>query len=122
MLEKFAARARNSGIDYQLLLPLLVSTALVQLLTSLVRVTTSYRAVELKLSIIWLGLIASAFAIVPILMAVRVGRFIDRGHDAHTTWIGSALFATACVGFALWSSAGGLLVCSAVIGRGQLIL
>ena len=63
MFEKFAARARNSGIDYQLLLPLLVSTALVQLLTSLVRVTTSYRAVELKLSIIWLGLIASAFAI-----------------------------------------------------------
>ena len=78
MFDKFAARFRNSDIDYRLLAPLLVSTTLVQLMTALIRITTSYRAVELKLSIVWLGLIASAFAIVPILLAVRVGRFIDR--------------------------------------------
>ena len=47
---------------------------LVQLVTAMVRVTTSYRAVELNLSIVWLGLIAATFAICPILIAVRVGR------------------------------------------------
>jgi MFS family permease len=122
MFDKLAARFRDSDIDYRLLVPLLVSTTLVQLMTALVRITTSYRAVELKLSIVWLGLIASAFAIVPILLAVRVGRFIDRGHDARTTWIGSALFMTACGGFALWSSAEGLLLFSALMGSGHLML
>ena len=77
---------------------------LVQLVTAMVRVTTSYRAVELNLSIVWLGLIAATFAICPILIAVRVGRLIDRGHDAQTTWLGAAIFAVACAGFALASS------------------
>jgi MFS family permease len=122
MFDKFAARFRNSDIHYRLLAPLLVSTTLVQLMTALIRITTSYRAVELKLSIVWLGLIASAFAIVPILLAVRVGRFIDRGHDARTAWIGSTLFMTACGGFALWSSAEGLLLFSALMGSGHLML
>ncbi len=44
------------------------------MVTALVRVTISYRAVELGLSIIGLGFIACAFAIFPILIAVQVGR------------------------------------------------
>ena len=82
MFEKLAAHFRSSDTDYRLLVPLLVSTMLVQLVTAMVRVTTSYRAVELNLSIVWLGLIAATFAICPILIAVRVGRQIDRGYDA----------------------------------------
>ena len=92
MFEKLAARFRNSDTDYRLLVPLLLSTMLVQMVTAMVRVTTSYRAVELNLSIVWLGLIAATFAIFPILIAVRVGRFIDRGYDAQTTWLGAAIF------------------------------
>src|SRR5581483_5270645 len=104
MFEKLAAHFRSSDVDYGLLIPLLASTLLVQMVTSLIRVTISYRAVELQLSIVWLGLIAATFAIFPILIAVRVGRFIDRGHDARTTWIGSSIFLIAAGGFALWSS------------------
>ena len=57
-----------------------------QTVTALVRVTISYRAVELGLSIVWLGLIAATFAIFPILIAVQVGRLIDRGYDTRTAW------------------------------------
>src|SRR5207247_1010744 len=74
MFEKLAARVRSSDTDFRLLVPLLISTMLVQLVTAMVRVTTSYRAVELNLSIVWLGLIAATFAICPILISVRVGR------------------------------------------------
>ena len=88
----------------------------------MVRVTTSYRAVELNLSIVWLGLIAATFAICPILIAVRVGRQIDRGYDAQTTWLGAAIFAVACAGFALASSPVALLVVSAVMGIGHIML
>jgi MFS family permease len=122
MLQKFAAFFRNSDIDYRLLAPLLASSFLIQMVTALVRVTISYRAVELGLSIVWLGFIAATFAIFPILIAVRVGRHIDRGHDARTTQVGSAIFPIAMTGFALWSTPAGLLVCSTVMGIGHIML
>ena len=49
MFEKLAARFRASDTNHPLLVPLLISTMLVQLITAVVRVTTSYRAVELNL-------------------------------------------------------------------------
>ena len=122
MLEKLAAYFRNSDVDNRLLVPLLVSTMLVQMVTSLVRVTTSYRAVELNLSIVWLGLIAATFAICPILIAVRVGRQIDRGYDAQTTWLGAAIFAVACASFTFAISPMSLLVASTIMGTGHIML
>jgi MFS family permease len=122
MFEKLASRFRSSDTDYRLLVPLLISTMLVQLVTAMVRVTTSYRAVELNLSIVWLGLIAATFAICPILIAVRVGRHIDRGYDAQTTWLGATIFAIACASFAFATSPGALLVASAVMGTGHIML
>jgi MFS family permease len=122
MFDKIAAYFRNSDIDYRLLVPLLTSSLLVQLVTALIRVTISYRAVELELSIIWLGVIAATFAIFPILIAVQVGRVIDRGHDARVAWTGSAIFLIAASGFAFWSSPTGLLVFSMVMGIGHIML
>jgi MFS family permease len=114
--------APDAGIDYRLLVPVLVNSVLMQVIVSLVRVTTSYRAVELDLSVVWLGVISAAFALFPIFIAVKVGRFIDRGHDAHAAWIGSAVVALACAGFALFPSAAALLAFTAVLGVGHLFL
>jgi len=122
MFEKLAAQIRNSDVNYPLLVPLLVSSFLIQMVTALIRVTISYRAVELGLSIIGLGFIACAFAIFPILIAVQVGRYIDRGHDARTAWIGSAIFLVSMVGFAVWPTPAGLLAFSAVMGFGHIML
>ena len=122
MFQKIAARFRSSDTDFRLLVPLLVSTMLVQLVTAMVRVTTSYRAVELDLSIVWLGLIAATFAICPVLIAVRVGRQIDRGYDVQTTWLGGGIFAIACAAFAFAVSPEALLVASTVMGTGHIML
>jgi MFS family permease len=122
MFSRFAARLRHSDIDYRLLVPLLFSTMLVQMATALIRVTTSYRAIELNLSIVWLGLIAAAFALFPILIAVAVGRFIDRGHDALTSWIGAAVFLVAAIGLAAFASPAALLIATTVLGAGHLCL
>ena len=111
-----------SDIDYRLLVPVLINSLLIHIVVALARVTTSYRAVELDLPIIWLGVISATFAIFPIFLAVWVGRFIDRGHDALTLWIGSGLIAAACAGFALSSSAVALLACTAVVGTGHLFM
>src|ERR1700759_939705 len=99
MLQKLADHVRDRDVNYRLLIPLLISGLLIQTVTALVRVTISYRAVELNLSIAWIGFVAATFAIFPILIAVRVGRYIDRGHDARTVWAGSAIFFLSMAGF-----------------------
>lgn len=119
---KLARPTRSRDVDYRLLIPLLFNTVAVQMAVSTTRITTTYRAIELDLSVVWLGVISAAFALVPIVLAVQVGRFIDRGHDAEATWIGGGFLLLACVGFALWSSAVGLFVCTSVLGIGQMFL
>ncbi len=121
MLQKPAPDA-SSDIDYRLLAPVLANSLLIHIVVILIRVTTSYRAVELGLSIIWLGVISAAFALFPIFLAVWVGRFIDRGHDAVAAWIGSGLILVASTTFALFSSAAALLTATAILGTGHLFM
>lgn len=122
MLRKIPERLRRHDLDLRLLVPILVNSALVQAVVSVARVTTSYRAVELELSIVWLGVISATFALLPIVAAVWVGRFIDRGHDALAHWIGVALLAAACGGFTLWSSLTALIVFTVLLGAAHLFL
>jgi len=121
MLQKPLPEA-PSDIDYRLLVPVLINSVLIHIVVVLMRVTTSYRAIELELPIIWLGVISATFAIFPIFLAVWVGRFIDRGNDAVTAWIGSGVIAVACGGFVLFSSAAALLAFTALMGTGHLFM
>ena len=93
------AGSRTSDVDYRLLVPLVLNSAIIQAVYAIMRVTTSYRAIELDLPVIWIGVISATFAILPIFLAVWVGRFMDRGNDAQACWIGAALMVVACAGF-----------------------
>jgi MFS family permease len=113
--------ATRSDIDYRLLIPFLVRVTLTQTLILIIRITTSYRAIELGLSVIWLGIIAAGFAVIPVFTALQVGRWIDRGNDARATWIGAALVLVACLGFWAWPrSAMHLLGFSVLLGFGHM--
>src|SRR5262245_50881229 len=109
-------------MSYRFVLPLLMTALCEQIVTSLVRVTISYRAVELGLSVVWLGIITACFAVLPMVLAVQVGRFIDRGNDARTAWIGGGLLVAACAGFVLWQSLAALLFFTALLGIAHLLL
>ncbi len=112
-----------SDIDYRLLVPLLLTSATIQAVTAIVRVTTSYRAIELHLPVVLVGVISAVFAILPIFLAVWVGRFMDRGNDAKATWIGSGLLVAACAGFWLFAtSVAALLLLTALFGIAHLFL
>lgn len=108
--------------DYRFIAALLTTAFLEQVVISVMRVTTSYRAIELGLSPVWLGVITAAFAILPIFLAVKVGRYIDRGNDARTAWIGTGLLIVACAGFALAPSLATLLMFTSVLGIGHMLL
>jgi MFS family permease len=109
-------------MNYRYVLPLMATAVLEQTVVNIVRVTTTYRAVELGLSVIWLGVISAAIAILPLILAVSVGRFIDRGNLLQTARLGSTLICISCAGFALWPSLTGLLLFTAILGLGHLML
>jgi MFS family permease len=109
-------------MNYRFVIPLLTTAFFEQVCVSMVRVTTSYRAVELGLSVVWLGVITAAFAILPMVTAVKIGRFVDRGNDARTAWIGGVLQIVACAGLALSQTLTALLVCTALLGISHLML
>jgi predicted MFS family arabinose efflux permease len=120
---RLKAHGGTSDVDYRLLVPLLLHAGIIQAVYAIVRVTTSYRAIELDLPVVWLGGISATFAILPIFVAVWVGRFMDRGKDAQVCWIGAALLVVACAGFRF--SAGSvttLLLFTVLLGTSHLFL
>src|SRR5262249_56433001 len=96
-----SGRGPPADMNYRFVIPLLLTAFFEQTVTQLTRITVSYRAVELELSVVWLGIITAFFAILPMLFAVKVGRFIDRGNDARVAWFGGIVLVVACARFAI---------------------
>jgi predicted MFS family arabinose efflux permease len=102
-------------------MPLLMHSVIVQTIYAIVRITTSYRAIELDLPVVSLGIISATFAVPPTLLAVWVGRLLDRGLDAQVAWIGSGVFVLTGTGFCFFSdSLVALLLLTALFGVGHL--
>lgn len=113
--------SQTSDLDYGLLVPFLAHVVLLQAMILIIRITTSYRALELGLPVFWLGVIATGFAIIPVFSAVKLGRWIDRGNDARAIRIGNVLIVAGCVGFWLWpTSALHLVALSVLLGFGHM--
>jgi predicted MFS family arabinose efflux permease len=116
-----APAAERADLDWRLLAPLLAHVVLMQVVVGMLRVTTSYRTLELGLPAAWLGVISAGFAILPIFLAVKIGRTIDRGHDAQAAWIGTGLILVASAGLWLWpNSAFQLFAWTVLLGTGHM--
>lgn len=108
-------------IDLRLFIPLVANTVLLHVAVLLTRLGATYRGLELELSVVVIGVIAASFSLLPAVLAVPVGRFIDRGHDALAIRIGSVLSLVSAVGFVIVpSNAVTLALNTAVMGVGQL--
>jgi MFS family permease len=101
----------------------MMATAFFELaVISIIRVTTSYRAIELGLSATWIGILTAAFAILPVMFALKVGRAIDRGNEMKMVWAGTGLLLVGCAGMAFYPDIYPLLFFTAVLGIGHLFL
>jgi MFS family permease len=100
---------------------LLLHTLLVQTVTFVVRPTKSYRALELRVSGAVLGGLSAAFAHVPLVLALGVGRVTDRWGERTVILLGGIGMCAATV--LLLTSLGlpGLLVGTALLGLGHLL-
>ena len=107
---------------YRFVIPMFATAFFELSVVSIIRVTTSYRAIELGLSATWIGILTAAFAILPVFFALKVGRAIDRGNDIKMVRVGTGLLVVACCGMVAWPTIYSLLFFTAVLGLGHLFL
>lgn len=114
--------ARSSPSDRlpRSLVPLLIHAALVQGAVFVVRPTISYRAVEIGIDSALIGILAGTYTVLPLLIAIQLGRFSDRFGDRRLTAAGSlVLVAGAGTLLAYGHSLAGLAAASALLGVGH---
>ncbi len=102
-------------------MPLFVNTALIQVITFVLRPTTSYQALELNVPTEWLGAMGASFALVPLLVAVPSGHATDRFGERRVMVVGSLVTVAAgafllVLGGTVWGLLGG----SVLLGVGHL--
>jgi MFS family permease len=93
-----------------------------QIAVYLVRPTTSYRLLGLGHGATAVGVVAATFALVPLFLAIPLGRRADRRHGARLLLFGCAVQTVACTLLAFGRSAVSLGAASAVLGVGHLAL
>lgn len=118
-----AAATAHNAFDHRLLAIVCAHALVCQIIYAMLRVTITYRAVELGLEAKWVGIIAGASAVLPMLLAVSTGRFVDRGNDALAARIGAAVVLFCCLGYRHFNNfASELLFFTAFLGVGHMLL
>jgi MFS family permease len=84
------------------------------------RPMTSYRLLGLGGGAGDVGLVTAAFALLPLFLAIPLGRFADRRHSAPLLVVGCALQALACGLLGSVESVGAIAAANAVLGLGHL--
>jgi MFS family permease len=100
---------------------LLAHTVLVQVVTFVLRPTSTYRALELSVPATWLGVLSACFAVAPLVLAVPSGQAVDRFGERRVMLVGAVLVAAAAGAFVLvGGSVAGLVAGSVLLGTGHL--
>ncbi len=93
-----------------------------QVTVTIIRPASAYRALELGVDLVWLGILAASFSLLPLLLVAVVGRFADGGHERAAVTLGSALMLVAALGILIWSSSlVALLLWNAIAGVGHIV-
>ena len=99
-----------------------IATALLQAVYHAVRVLVSYRVLALGGDAVTIGIVTALFSLAPLLVAVRIGRAVDRRHAAAVLRTGVLLTA---LGVLVIAASGDLIVLAlgnVVLGFGQILV
>jgi predicted MFS family arabinose efflux permease len=122
MPDRGGRRRRGSPIA-PWFLPLVVCTVLTQATLNLARPLISYRVIALGGDALEVGLVAAALAVVPLAVAMPLGRTSDRRPNVTPLlFVGMALFVAGPVLLSVSGSILALALASAVLGLAQLVL
>lgn len=102
------------------LLLILLNSAFIQAGVYVVRPMVSYRALELGADAVLVGFIGSAFAIAPLIFAIVMGKWVDRGRDGTALLIGSSVSMLVTIALVLVESLPFLVLAMPLLGIGHL--
>lgn len=102
------------------LLLILLNSAFIQAGVYVVRPMVSYRALELGADAVLVGFIGSAFAIAPLIFAIVMGKWVDRGRDGTALLIGSSVSMLVTIALVLVESLPFLFIAMPLLGIGHL--
>ena len=109
-----------SASNSRWLLLVLLNSAFIQAGVYVVRPMITYRAVDLGADAVLVGLVGSAFAIAPLIFAIQMGKWVDRGRDGTALVVGSFLALLVTVGLIFFESLLFLFIAMPLLGIGHL--
>jgi MFS family permease len=104
-------------------LPLvLLNSLLIQAGIYVVRPIITYKSVELGADAALVGLIGASFAIAPLVFAIQIGRFVDRGRAGLALLLGSIILVLTTVALLFINSIALLMLAMPSLGMGHLLV
>lgn len=104
------------------LLPVLLNSGLLQGAVYVVRPMVSYKTVDLGADALLVGLVGATFALAPLLFAIQIGRWVDRGFEGRAMVLGSTLALGTTIGLIFVESIPLLILAMPILGIGHLLV
>ena len=104
------------------MLPVLLNSGLLQGAVYVVRPMVSYKSVDLGADALLVGLVGATFALAPLLFAIQIGRWVDRGFEGRAMVLGSTLALGTTVGLIFVESIPLLILAMPILGIGHLLV
>lgn len=104
------------------MLPVLLNSGLLQGAVYVVRPMVSYKTVDLGADALLVGLVGATFALAPLLFAIQIGRWVDRGFEGRAMVLGSALAFGTTIGLIFVESIPLLILAMPILGIGHLLV
>lgn len=103
------------------LLLVLLNSLLIQGATYIVRPMVTYRMVEFGADAALVGFIGALYALAPLLLAIQLGRWVDRGRDGTAMFLGGAVATIATILILASQNLVLLAIAMPILGTGHLL-
>ena len=114
------SKSKTSGSPW---LPLvLLNSLLIQAGIYVVRPIITYKSVELGADAALVGLIGATFALAPLVFAIQVGRYVDRGRAGLALLLGSIILVLTTIALLFINSIALLMLAMPSLGMGHLLV
>ena len=111
---------RTSGGNWLLLV--LLNSLFIQGGIYVVRPIVTYKSIELGADATWIGVIGAAWAVAPLLLAIPIGRFVDKGKDGLALFAGAATLLVMSVAMQFINNVPMIMLAMTLMGLGHLLV
>ena len=111
---------RTSGGNWLLLV--LLNSLFIQGGIYVVRPIVTYKSIELGADATWIGVIGAAWAVAPLLLAIPIGRFVDKGKDGLALFAGASTLLLVSIAMPFINNVPLIMLAMTVMGMGHLLV